>query len=68
MNGAGKTAILTAAGSVWGGRDDEIGTFAESWAQTKNKVDVLAAAHSGAFLALDDTRTFERDTRVGFGN
>jgi putative DNA primase/helicase len=68
MNGAGKTAILTAAGSVWGGRDDDIGTFAESWAQTKNKVDVLAAAHSGAFLALDDTRTFERDTRVGFGN
>ena len=43
MNGAGKTAILT-AGSVWGGRDDELGTFAESWAQTKNKVDVLAAA------------------------
>jgi putative DNA primase/helicase len=68
MNGAGKTAILTAAGSVWGGRDDEIGTFAESWAQTKNKIDVLAAAHSGAFLVLDDTRTFERDTRVGFGN
>ena len=30
MNGAGKTAILTAAGSVWGGRDDELGTFAES--------------------------------------
>jgi hypothetical protein len=68
MNGAGKTAILTAAGSVWGGRDDELGTFAESWAQTKNKVDVLAAAHSGTLLVLDDTRTFERDTRVGFGN
>src|SRR5271165_2811635 len=68
MNGAGKTAIVTAAGSVWGGRDDELGTFAESWAQTKNKVDVLAAAHGGTLLVLDDTRTFERDTRVGFGN
>jgi len=68
MNGAGKTAIVTAAGSVWGGRDDELGTFAESWAQTKNKVDVLAAAHGGALLVLDDTRTFERGSRVGFGN
>ena len=44
------------------------GTFSESWAQTKNKVDVLAAAHSGTLLALDDTRTFEADTRAGFGN
>src|SRR5271166_5577854 len=68
MNGAGKTAILTVAGSVWGGRDDELGTFAESWAQTKNKVDVLAAAHSGTLLVLDDTRTFERNTRTRFGN
>src|ERR1700722_4327295 len=68
MNGAGKTAILTAAGSVWGGRADELGTFAEYWAQTKNKVDVLAAAHSGTLLVLDDTRTFERDTRAAFGN
>jgi hypothetical protein len=68
MNGAGKSAILTAAGSVWGGRDDELGTFAESWAQTKNKVDVLAAAHGGALLVLDDTRTFERGTGVGFSN
>ena len=68
MNGAGKTAILTAAGSVWGGRDDELGTFAESWAQTKNKVDVLAAAHGGTLLVLDDTRTFERNTRATFGN
>jgi putative DNA primase/helicase len=68
MNGAGKTAILTVAGSVWGGRDDELGTFAESWAQTKNKVDVLAAAHSGTLLVLDDTRTFERNTPVRFGN
>jgi hypothetical protein len=68
MNGAGKSAILTAAGSVWGGRDDELGTFAESWAQTKNKVDLLAAAHSGTLLVLDDTRTFERGTRPGFSN
>jgi hypothetical protein len=68
MNGAGKSAILTAVGSVWGGRDDELGTFAESWAQTKNKLDVLAAAHGGTLLVLDDTRTFERDNRAGFNN
>jgi putative DNA primase/helicase len=66
--GAGKSSILAGVGSFWGGRDDELGLFVEGWAQTKNNVDDLAAAHGGTCLVLDDARTFAKRTRAGFAD
>jgi hypothetical protein len=64
--GAGKSGIAIAAGSVWGARPGELGTFVESWNSTTNKLERTLAAHSSAFVALDETRAFERAGRRGF--
>jgi hypothetical protein len=60
--GASKTAIGLAAGSVWGGDDD--GLFCETWNNTVNNLEPVAAAHHATFLVLDETRLWdEKDDR-----
>jgi putative DNA primase/helicase len=49
---AGKTTILRAAGTVWGG-GGQYGNI-RTWRATDNALEAVAAAHNNAFLALDD--------------
>ncbi len=49
---AGKTTILRAAGTVWGG-GGQYG-YIRTWRATDNALEAVAAAHNNAFLALDD--------------
>jgi putative DNA primase/helicase len=48
----GKTTLLIAAGSVWGGGSPS--GFCGSWRATANGLEATAAAHSGACLILDE--------------
>lgn len=48
----GKTTALRVAGSVWGG-GSALG-FAQSWRNTANALEGMAAAHNDALLALDE--------------
>jgi putative DNA primase/helicase len=50
----GKSSIIAASGSPWGG-GGPLG-FAQSYLTTRNALDVIAAAHSDCFLALDETQ------------
>jgi len=52
--GSGKTAIAAAAGSVWGGDDDN--PFVESWNHTTLDLERVVAAHHATFLILDETK------------
>ncbi|MES0129338.1 DUF927 domain-containing protein [Mesorhizobium sp. M0029] len=60
--GSGKTSVAFAAGSIWGtsARSAEstksLG-FMETWNNTENEVEQVAAAHNHTFLILDETRT-----------
>ena len=56
--GSGKTSIAIAAGSVWGGGQD--GFFLESWDNTVNNLELVAAAHHATFLLLDETRLIDQ--------
>jgi putative DNA primase/helicase len=56
--GAGKSAIAIAAGSVWGGDHD--GVFSETWNNTANHLELVAAAHHATFLVLDETRLIDQ--------
>jgi putative DNA primase/helicase len=51
----GKSIVLVAAGSVWGGGDGPLG-FVRTWHATSNALDPLAASHSETFLALDESK------------
>ena len=54
---AGKTTILRAAGTVWGG-GGQYG-FIRAWRATDNALEAVAAAHNNAFLALDEIAEIE---------
>lgn len=47
----GKTTILKAAGSVWGGGKDG---YAKTWRATANGLEGVALAHNDALLCLDE--------------
>jgi putative DNA primase/helicase len=49
----GKSTILIAAGSVWGGGGSS--GFCNTWLSTSNALDDIANVHSDCFLALDET-------------
>ena len=51
----GKTSVLVAAGSVWGGDDSPLG-FSRGWLATRNGLDPLATAHNECFLGLDEAK------------
>ena len=53
----GKTTVLRAAGSVWGG-GGELG-FAQSWRNTDNALEAVALAHNDGLLALDELRQLD---------
>ncbi len=53
----GKTTLLRAAGSVWGG-GGELG-FAQSWRNTDNALEAVALAHNDGLLALDELRQLD---------
>jgi putative DNA primase/helicase len=48
----GKTTLLTAAGSIWGGGSPN--GFCGSWRATANGLEATAVAHSGTCLVLDE--------------
>ncbi|WP_428492537.1 DUF927 domain-containing protein [Rhodopila sp.] len=48
----GKTSVLVAAGSIWGG-GGTIG-FSRTWLATRNAIDQVAASHNETFLLLDE--------------
>jgi uncharacterized protein (DUF927 family) len=53
---SGKSSIAIAAGSVWGEFDDKkLNYFIETWNNTANNLEDVAAAHCGTFLVLDET-------------
>jgi uncharacterized protein (DUF927 family) len=54
---SGKTTLLRAAGSVWGG-GGELG-FAQSWRNTDNALEAVALAHNDGLLALDELRQLD---------
>ena len=54
---AGKTTILRAAGTVWGG-GGQYG-YIRTWRATDNALEAVAAAHNNAFLALDEIAEIE---------
>ncbi|ADP70325.1 protein of unknown function DUF927 [Rhodomicrobium vannielii ATCC 17100] len=54
---AGKTTILRAAGTVWGG-GGQYG-FMRTWRATDNALEAVAAIHNNAFLALDEIAEIE---------
>ncbi len=54
---AGKTTILRAAGTVWGG-GGQYG-FIRTWRATDNALEAVAAIHNNAFLALDEIAEIE---------
>ena len=54
---SGKTTLLRAAGSVWGG-GGELG-FAQSWRSTDNALEAVALAHNDGLLALDELRQLD---------
>jgi putative DNA primase/helicase len=57
---SGKSSIAIAAGSVWGEHNDkERKSFSESWNNTTNNLEPIAAAHDATFLVLDETGLFE---------
>ena len=57
---SGKSNIAIAAGSVWGEHNDkERKSFSESWNNTTNNLEPIAAAHDATFLVLDETGLFE---------
>ena len=57
---SGKSSIAIAAGSVWGEHNDkERKSFSESWNNTTNNLEPVAAAHDATFLVLDETGLFE---------
>jgi putative DNA primase/helicase len=49
---SGKTTILRAAGSVWGG--GEINGYLRSWRATSNGIEAIAVAHCDTLLCLDE--------------
>lgn len=50
---AGKSTLLIAAGSVWGGSRGQLG-FGYTWRATSNGLEGLACAHSDGLLCLDE--------------
>ena len=54
---AGKTTILRAASTVWGG-GGQYG-FVRTWRATDNALEAIAAIHNNAFLALDEIAEIE---------
>ena len=65
--GSGKTAVAMAVGSVWGlHREPDSARnrgFAESWNNTLNNLEPVAAAHNHTLLILDETRTADKRGR-----
>ncbi|MDB5451896.1 MAG: hypothetical protein JWO33_474, partial [Caulobacteraceae bacterium] len=49
----GKSTLLIAAGSVWGGSHGEHG-FGHTWRATANALESLACSHNDVMLALDE--------------
>ncbi len=52
---AGKSTLLLAAGSVWGGSTGEQG-FGHTWRATANALENLALAHNDLVMCLDEFR------------
>ena len=53
---SGKSSIAIAAASVWGGHDSgKRKSFSETWNNTTNFLEPIAAAHDSTFLVLDET-------------
>jgi len=53
---SGKTSIAIAAGSVWCEYDEgKRRSYVETWNNTGNNIEAIAAAHFGTFLVLDET-------------
>jgi len=53
---SGKSSIAIAAGSVWGEYDEgRRRSYVETWNNTGNNLEAIAAAHFGTFLVLDET-------------
>jgi len=50
---SGKSTLLVAAGSVWGGSQGEHG-FGHAWRATANALESLALAHNDTLLCLDE--------------
>ena len=51
----GKTTVLRAAASVWGGtQKDGAHGFVKSWRSTDNGLEAVAAAHNDALLCIDE--------------
>ena len=60
--GSGKSAIAAAAGAMWGcNLDLPLPTFSETWNNTVNKLDPIAALHHAMFLVLDETKSIDDD-------
>jgi putative DNA primase/helicase len=58
---SGKSSIAIAAGSVWGEHDSRRRKyFIETWDNTANALEPVAAAHFGTFLVLDETLLADR--------
>jgi putative DNA primase/helicase len=53
---SGKSSVAIAAGSVWGEYDEgRRRSYVETWNNTGNNLEAIAAAHFGTFLVLDET-------------
>jgi hypothetical protein len=62
--GSGKSGIATAAGAMWGcDLDLPLPTFSETWNNTVNKIDPIAALHHAMFLVLDETKSIDADEK-----
>ncbi len=60
--GSGKSGIAAAAGAMWGcNLDLPLPTFSETWNNTVNKIDLIAALHHAMFLVLDEAKSVDDD-------
>ena len=62
----GKSTALEAAGSVWGGAEQDPLGFAHSWNATANFQISNAAAHSGTLLCLDEIHTAQDVVKTAY--
>jgi hypothetical protein len=63
---SGKSSIAIAAASVWGGHDSgKRKSFSETWNNTTNFLEPVAAAHDSTFLVLDETELLDaKDSKL----
>lgn len=62
LSSTGKTTLLSAAGSVWGGNTQT--GFLDTWRATANGMEARATLHNHALLCLDEIGEV-RDTEIG---